>query len=96
MFNLYRDIHMKKTLVALAVLAASGASFAQATITGTYAFGYASTTGGGVAASSGLGTDTADINFAASENLGGGMTASAKMGICWYQVCFFRPDIGYR
>jgi membrane-bound inhibitor of C-type lysozyme len=81
MFNLYRDIHMKKTLVALAVLAASGASFAQATITGTYAFGYASTTGGGVAASSGLGTDTADINFAASENLGGGMTASAKMGI---------------
>ena len=72
---------MKKTLVALAVLAASGASFAQATITGTYAFGFASQTGGGVAAVSGLGTDTADVNFAASEDLGGGMTATAKMGI---------------
>jgi len=72
---------MKKTLVALAVLAASGASFAQATITGTYAFGYQSTTGGGAPAVSGLGTDTADINFAASEDLGGGMSASAKMGI---------------
>jgi Gram-negative porin len=72
---------MKKTLVALAILAASGASFAQATITGSYAFGYKSTTGGGAAASSGLGTDTSDINFAASEDLSGGMKASAKMGI---------------
>ena len=72
---------MKKTLVALAVLAASGASFAQATITGTYAFGFASQTGGGAAAQSGLGTDTSDVNFAASEDLGGGMSASAKMGI---------------
>jgi hypothetical protein len=81
MFNLYREIHMKKTLVALAVLAASGASFAQATITGTYAFGFASQSGGGAAAQSGLGTDTSDVNFAASEDLGGGMSASAKMGI---------------
>ena len=72
---------MKKTLVALAILAASGASFAQATITGTYAFGYASQTGGGAAASAGLGTDTSDINFAASEDIGGGLSASAKMGI---------------
>jgi predicted porin len=72
---------MKKTLVALAILAASGASFAQATITGTYAFGYSSSTGGGVAGASGLGTDTSDVNFAASEDIGGGMSASAKMGI---------------
>jgi len=72
---------MKKTLVALAILAASGASFAQATITGTYAFGYASQSGGGAAGQSGLGTDTSDINFAASEDLSGGMKASAKMGI---------------
>jgi len=72
---------MKKTLVALAILAASGASFAQATITGTYAFGFKSTSGGGAAASSGLGTDTSDVNFAASEDLSGGMKASAKMGI---------------
>jgi len=72
---------MKKTLIALAVLAASGASFAQATITGNYTFGWAQTTGGGVASASGLGTDTSDVNFAASEDLGGGMKASAKMGI---------------
>jgi Gram-negative porin len=72
---------MKKTLVALAILAASGASFAQATITGSYAFGYSQSSGGGVAQSSGLGTDTADINFAASEDIGGGLSASAKMGI---------------
>ncbi|MEY4736894.1 MAG: hypothetical protein RL302_1213, partial [Pseudomonadota bacterium] len=72
---------MKKTLVALAILAASGASFAQATITGSYAFGYSSSTGGGAAAASGLGTDTSDVNFAASEDIGGGMSASAKMGI---------------
>lgn len=35
---------MKKTLIALAVLAASGASFAQVTITGTLAMGYKQTT----------------------------------------------------
>jgi len=72
---------MKKTLIALAVLAASGASFAQATISGNYTFGYAQQSGGGAAQSSGIGTDTADINFAASEDLGGGLKASAKMGI---------------
>ncbi len=72
---------MKKTLVELVVLAASGASFAQATITGTYAFGFQSQSGGGAAGTSGLGTDTSDVNFAASESLGGGMTASAKVGI---------------
>ena len=35
---------MKKTLIAMAVLAASGASFAQVTITGTYAAGYKTST----------------------------------------------------
>lgn len=35
---------MKKTLVALAVLAASGASFAQVTITGNYIYGYKAST----------------------------------------------------
>jgi len=49
---------MKKTLVAMAVLAASGASFAQATLTGSYAFGYATTSSAAGAKSSGLGTDT--------------------------------------
>jgi predicted porin len=82
---------MKKTLIALAVLAASGASFAQVTITGNLTMGYqASTTHitaasgavGGVASdSSGFGVDTSEINFAATEDLGGGMKATAKMGL---------------
>ncbi|MDZ7938222.1 MAG: porin [Rhodoferax sp.] len=70
---------MKKTLIALAVLAASGASFAQATITGKYTFGYVQTGGGGVATKSGIGTDTAAIKVAASEDLGGGLKASAQV-----------------
>ncbi len=70
---------MKKTLIALAVLAASGASFAQATITGNYTFGYSQQSGGGVAQTSGIGTDTAAIQFGASEDLGGGMKAEAKV-----------------
>jgi Gram-negative porin len=84
MFNLYRDIHMKKTLVALAVLAASGASFAQATITGAYAYGYQMKSNvGGVSGtdSSGFGIDTSYLQFDAKEDLGGGLTAAAMMSI---------------
>lgn len=72
---------MKKTLIALAVLAASGASFAQATITGNYTFGYQQTSGGTAAQSSGIGTDTAAVQFSASEDLGGGLKADAKVSI---------------
>ncbi|MFM2036184.1 MAG: hypothetical protein RL459_1449 [Pseudomonadota bacterium] len=71
---------MKKTLVALAVLAASGASFAQATLTGAYAFGYETQTTAGVK-KGGIGTDTAAISVAASEDLGGGLKASAKVSL---------------
>ena len=67
---------MKKTLVALAALAATGA-FAQVTITGNLAMGYAVATnvanGGGDV--SGLGVDTSEIDFAATEDLGGGVKA---------------------
>src|SRR3990167_310563 len=70
---------MKKTLIALAVLAASGASFAQATLSGNYTFGYKQTSGGGVAQMGGFGTDTAAIKIAATEDLGGGMAASAQV-----------------
>ena len=82
---------MKKTLIALAVLAASGASFAQVTITGNLTMGYqaASTsvasnaTGAAVNAadSSGFGVDTSQIDFAATEDLGNGMKAVAKMSL---------------
>jgi predicted porin len=71
---------MKKTLIALAVLAASGASFAQVTITGNYTAGYrASTAPAGD--TSGLGNDTSLVTFTAKEDLGGGMAAGAEMKI---------------
>lgn len=74
---------MKKTLVALAALAATGA-FAQVTLTGNVTMGYeANTTGGvngvGATDASGLGTDTTAITFAASEDMGGGYKAAIKM-----------------
>jgi predicted porin len=72
---------MKKTLIALAVLAASGASFAQATITGNYTFGYKQTQDAGKAQTSGIGTDTAAIQFGATEDLGGGLKAAAQVSI---------------
>lgn len=75
---------MKKTLVALAVLAASGASFAQVTITGAFAYGYQMKSNvGGVSGkdSSGLGIDTSYLQFDAKEDLGGGLTAAATMSI---------------
>ena len=75
---------MKKTLIALAVLAASGASFAQVTISGNLAMGYQATTTGAVGSSSdaaGFGVDTSEIDFAATEDLGGGMKATAKLAL---------------
>lgn len=70
---------MKKTLVAAAILAASGASFAQATITGNYTFGFTSDTTAAGATSNGLSTDTAAVQFSAAEDLGAGLKASAKV-----------------
>jgi len=70
---------MKKTLVALAVLAASGASFAQVAITGTVAMGYEADSDKTGATNSGLGVDTTALTFAASEDLGGGLKASASL-----------------
>ena len=72
---------MKKTLVALAVLAASGASFAQVTMTGEFTWGYKATSNGAGVDASGFGVDYSNINFAASEDLGGGTKVSVKMGI---------------
>jgi len=80
MFNLYREIHMKKTLVALAVLAASGASFAQVSLTGGIIMGYAQGADKNGNTTSGLGVDTASLDFAVSEDLGGGMKLTAHQG----------------
>jgi hypothetical protein len=70
---------MKKTLVALAVLAASGASFAQVTLSGEFAYGFLATTNGTGANASGLGIDTGLLVFSAKEDLGQGYMADVTM-----------------
>ncbi|MDT8992547.1 porin [Curvibacter sp. APW13] len=83
---------MNKSIVALAVLAFSSASFAQVSITGSLAMGYKAskasnrnafaatgTTYAGGAESAGLGVDTSQINVTAKEDLGGGQTVEANM-----------------
>ena len=84
---------MKKSLIALAVLAASGASFAQVSITGNLVYGYQTSTAGdiktvpaGVVAATGgdtagLGAETAKITFTAKEDLGGGYGITATMNL---------------
>lgn len=69
---------MKKTLIALAVLAASGASFAQVTVSGKLGFSYQkdATLGGGSAAH-GMRMSDGDLNFTAVEDLGGGNKITA-------------------
>ncbi len=68
---------MKKTLIALAVLAASGASFAQSSVTlsGVVGFGY-QTSSAGV---KGLTNTDATIAVAGVEDLGGGLKANVSM-----------------
>jgi len=70
---------MKKTLIALAVLAASGASFAQSSVTlsGNYGFGISSVGG----ATAKLGLTDGGFTFAATEDLGGGLKASMSQTV---------------
>ena len=72
---------MKKTLVALAVLAASGASFAQVTITGQYGFGYAQSSDSANATAGGLGISDSNISFVDVEDLGGGLKVTSQLKI---------------
>jgi len=72
--------NMKKTLVALAAVAATGGAFAQATMTGALGFGYQSDTTSGNVTTSGMGVDDAEINFAVSESIEGLGTISGKLG----------------
>jgi hypothetical protein len=72
---------MKKTLVALAAVAATGGAFAQATMTGTLGFAYYQSVSSLGAAASGFGTDSNNINFAISEDLEAGMKLSAAVGM---------------
>jgi len=70
---------MKKTLVAIAVLASAGAASAQYTLSGGYTFGYKASDVAGVSAS-GFGNDGASIKITAVEDLGNGLTATASIG----------------
>jgi predicted porin len=71
---------MKKNLIALAILAASGTTFAQVKITSTYIAGYQADTAPG-SDKSGIGTDTSTITFTATEDLGSGLKATAVLGL---------------
>ena len=77
---------MKKTLIALAVLAASGAAFAQSsvTISGKLRYGFvnnSSTTAGTALKATGVARTDGDVVFTAVEDLGGGLKATANMAI---------------
>jgi hypothetical protein len=77
---------MKKTLIALAVLAASGASFAQSSVTISGKLRYAfvnnsSNTAGTVLKATGVARTDGDVVFTAVEDLGGGLKATANMAI---------------
>ena len=70
---------MKKTMIALAAVAAVGAASAQVSITGAVAYGYASSTDGAGATAAGLGMDTAFLKFSATEDMGNGMKVSGNV-----------------
>lgn len=75
------NFEMKKTLLALAVVAASGAAFAQtATLSGNLTTGFQQNKVAG-AKTSGFGVDTAEFFLTTTEDLGGGLKASAKIGL---------------
>ena len=81
---------MKKTLIALAVLTVSGASFAQSSvqIDGQYDAGYQALNYKGVSVNAfgGNGSTTSQINFRGSEDLGGGLKAEFRVETDWNTV----------
>jgi len=68
---------MKKTLVALAAVAATGGAFAQSVLTGDFSFGYSSSTSNASGTANGMGMGDADIYWATTEDLEGG----GKLGV---------------
>jgi len=82
-FLTLEKLSMKKTLIALAVLAASGASFAQSSVSLTGSIGttlQASVTEGATNnARQGLSRSTGAIQLSGTEDLGGGMKASFRI-----------------
>ena len=76
---------MKKTLIALASIAAVGAASAQVSITGYMSAGYVVVTAPGTPATNltngGFAVDTSELYIKSSEDMGGGFKASAGMGL---------------
>jgi len=72
---------MKKTLVALAAIAATGGAFAQATMTGYVGYAWYQSVATTGATSSGLGADGNHIDFAIKEEMEGGNSITAAIGI---------------
>ena len=74
---------MKKTLIALAALAAFGTASAQSTVTisGNLAAGFAGDTTSAGVKTGGYGFDTTNITLSVVEDLGGGLTAYGSMSI---------------
>jgi hypothetical protein len=77
------NLQMKKTLIAVAALAATSA-FAQVTISGYVAMGYASQATGAVGSTkdaSGFGIDSTNLAFTATEDLGAGMSLKTSLNM---------------
>ena len=73
---------MKKTLIALASIAAVGAASAQVSITGYMSAGYVVATAQGTgAANGGFAVDSAELYIKSSEDMGSGYKATASMGL---------------
>jgi len=74
---------MKKSLIALAALAAFGTAYAQSavTITGKLGGSYTANTSNAGVKTSGFAMQDGDVNFVVAEDLGGGLKADVFMGI---------------
>jgi len=72
---------MKKTMIALATIAAVGAASAQVTISGEAEWAYQSKTTGAGVTTAGLGKATGQVKFDVSEDLGSGMKIAASLKI---------------
>ena len=72
---------MKKTLVALAAVAATGGAFAQSVITGDFSFGYSSSTSAASGTAGGMGMGDADIYWSSSETLDGGAKIAVDLSL---------------
>ncbi len=74
---------MKKTLIALAAVAATGAAFAQSSVnlTGKLRFAYEFSEDAAGAKKNGIGVTDGDWNIGVVEDLGGGMKAGANMAL---------------